>query len=278
MRLPVFRHAPGAIAIDLDGTLLDSNSQLSARNLAAIENCLARAIPIIIATSRPARSVRRLLGEGLMQKCSMVMQNGAIAIGAPPFTGHFKEPIPRDIITEIIALALRLEPDTHVILELEGYEFGTNHPREPSALRERNSATPEMQLPLEPAMAAGPTKIAVGGLKRDMSHVAKAISECFGDVLSIVPSDGKILLNITSAKATKPNALEKILSSRDITLKDVVAFGDDFPDLELLSTCGTSIAMANAIPEIKAVCDFRTLSNDEDGVAVALEQMLKSLA
>jgi hydroxymethylpyrimidine pyrophosphatase-like HAD family hydrolase len=44
-----------------------------------------------------------------------------------------------------------------------------------------------------------------------------------------------------------------------------MTFGDDLPDLEMLQACGISIAMANAIPEVKAACSYHTASNDEDG-------------
>ena len=54
----------------------------------------------------------------------------------------------------------------------------------------------------------------------------------------------------------------------------MIAFGDDLPDLEMLQACGTSVAMANAIPEVKASCSYHTASNDEDGVALVIEQML----
>jgi Cof subfamily protein (haloacid dehalogenase superfamily) len=278
VNLPVFRRTPGAIAIDLDGTLLNSRAQISERNQNAIENCLDRGIPVIIATSRPARSVRRFLGDKLLQDCSLVMQNGAIAKAAPPFSGYFKEALPETLIREIIELILQIESEAHITIEIEGYEFGTNWPRNAAELWERNSATPEMQLPLKSALASIPTKIAVGGLNRDMSRVLDSITRRFHDSISVVPSDGRILLNITSTKATKPEALRKILGSGNITLDDVIAFGDDTPDLEMLQACGTAVAMANAIPEVKAACEYCTFSNDDDGVAIVLEKMLDDTA
>jgi Cof subfamily protein (haloacid dehalogenase superfamily) len=273
LQLPVFRRAPGAIAIDLDGTLLNSRSQLSDRNRSAINQCLARGIPVILATARTVRSVRRLLGDELTQSCSLVLQNGSLAKAAPPLKGNYKEEIPESLAREIIDLVLRTEPEARVGVEINGYEFGTSHPREAKELWEHNSATPDMQLSLEQALPLGPGKIFVG-LNRDLSHIIKAISLRLGESLSLVPSDGFQFLNITLAGATKPKALQKLLGSGNIALKDVIAFGDDFPDIEMLRACGTSIAMANAIPEVKAVCTYHTLSNDSDGVAAALERML----
>jgi len=57
----------------------------------------------------------------------------------------------------------------------------------------------------------------------------------------------------------------------------VIVFGDDLPDLDMLRACGIPVAMANAYPEIKAVCAYETAGNDEDGVAVVLEKMLDEI-
>ena len=76
LRLPSFSKIPGAVAIDLDGTLLNSQTQLSDRNRAAVEACIARGIPVIIATSRATRTIRSILGESLFDRCSLVIMNG----------------------------------------------------------------------------------------------------------------------------------------------------------------------------------------------------------
>jgi Cof subfamily protein (haloacid dehalogenase superfamily) len=276
--LPEFTRPPDAIAVDLDGTLFDSNTHLSARNREALERCLKRGIPVIIATSRPARSVRRYCGEHFTQACSRILQNGAIAIATSPLSGEFKESLKPELARDIIDSILKIEPEMRITVELEGYEFGTNNPRDPESLWEINSATPNMQLNLETALANTPTKIAAGGLARNISHVTAALNKEFGDYISVVPSNENTFLNITKRKATKPEALRKILGSQQDRLENVVAFGDDLPDLDMLQVCGISIAVANAIPEVKSTVRYHTASNDEDGVAIALEKMLETLS
>ncbi len=270
----MLRRPPDAIAIDLDGTLLNSQTQITARNSQAIKKCLGRGIPVVIATSRPARLLRRLLGAELMNLCSLVLQNGVIGIGAPPLAGHIKETIPPKLIREIIAAILEMEPEMHLTIELEGYEFGTNHPRQPDDLWKINSATPEMQLSLETALGEEITKIAAGGLNRDVSHVASAISQRFGKSISVIPANEMTFLNITSKAATKPDTLRRLLASQNISLDNVIAFGDDIPDVAMLAVCGIPIAVANAVPEVKAITEYCTASNDEDGIALALETIL----
>lgn len=58
----------------------------------------------------------------------------------------------------------------------------------------------------------------------------------------------------------------------DIPLADIVSFGDDLNDREMLQICGTGVAVSNAIQEVKEVADEVTLSNDEDGVAAWIER------
>ena len=53
-----------------------------------------------------------------------------------------------------------------------------------------------------------------------------------------------------------------------------MAFGDGFNDLSMLEYAGMGVAMGNAVDEVKAIADFITISNDEDGIAIALEQLL----
>ena len=277
LNLPRFDRCPGAVAIDLDRTLFDSRIRLSPRNRRSIERCLDRGIPVIIATSRPARAVRRFLGGELSDSCSLVLQNGAIAVAAPPLSGNIKEPIAAGFAGEIIDYILSLEPEMRITVDIDGYWFGTNLPRDPEELWEYNSATPDMQQPLQNALEDEPSKIAAGGLDRSILHVAQALSGHFNCHISVIPADDDTFLNITSINASKPESMRRLLASRNIPLDSVVAFGDDTPDIGMLTACGIAVAVGNAIPEVKAVADYCTASNDDDGVAIVLEKMLEEI-
>jgi len=135
-------------------------------------------------------------------------------------------------------------------------------------------ATPDMVMSVSAAIAKIPTKITVNGFGRDLSVIVNKISEHFGSVISVFPSDKGTFLNIVNNRTSKLTALCQLLNSQAIPLSNVIAFGDDLPDLEMLQACGMPVAMANAFPEIKAMCAYSTAGNDEDGVAVVLEKML----
>ena len=277
LRLPAFNRLPGAVAIDLDGTLLNSRTQLSGRNRAAVEACVSRGVPVVIATSRPVRTTRRALGDDLVDKCSLVIMSGALAIGVPPLSGVFKASFPPAIARGIIELLTGSGPEVRVTIELEGWEFGTNWSSSPEELWRRNAATQDMVMTLEEALARDPVKIATSRMGKDVSDIADAVTKQFGDAVSVISSDGMTFLNILSgAMTSKSEALRNLLSSQNIPLEDVLAFGDDIPDVDLLEACGIPVAMANCVPEVKAVTDYLTARNDEDGVAIVLEKMLAS--
>jgi hydroxymethylpyrimidine pyrophosphatase-like HAD family hydrolase len=255
LMLPTFTDIPKAIAIDLDGTLLDNQTRLTERCYKAMMECLDQKIPIIIATSRPARIFDRLFPKDLAAVCSLAIMNGAIVRGSAPLFGYFKEELSDDVAAAIIDLALEFNPKIRVTLELEGYEFGANWSADSSTLWERNSATPNMVLSLERAIRLHPCKVALGGLGMEVLNLADKIRQHFGDTLSVVPSLlGSPILNITSSLASKPDALKKLLTPIGISLTEVMAFGDDVPDVEMLRVCGISVAVANALPEVKSLC------------------------
>lgn len=278
MNLPEFRTLPGAIAIDLDGTLLNSEKMISPRNRRALAGCIERGIPVIIATGRPLRTVRRFLGPDLTAACSLVLSNGAVTIAAPPFTQNARSVFPEPLIRAVIDTVMAAGPDIIITVEIDGLEFGS-HPldRDPVSLDRRNAATPDMVLTLDQAVRRGPSKIAIGGLVEGPERLAEDLERRFDGELSIVISDKSSFLNITLREATKPKAIERLIDSQELTLADVLAIGDDIPDLDMLQACGTAVAMGNAFDEVVAVCPYRTLSNDEDGVAVVLEKLLQSV-
>ncbi len=275
LNLPAFSKLPGAVAIDLDGTLLNSQTQLSGRNRKVLERCIKRNIPVIIATSRPARIFNRIFPQDLATNCSFILMNGAIAKGNPPLSGYFKETLPNEFAQSIVSLASEFDSRIRITLELDGYEFGANWTADSATLWERNSATPDMVIPVKEALLRQPRKISLGGLGMDILRLVDKLQHSFGDTISVVPVLlGNPLLNITTSQASKPSALRKLLTPKEISLEEVIAFGDDMPDVDMLKECGISIAVSNALPEVKSVCSYQTASNDEDGVAIVLEKIV----
>ncbi len=272
--IPTFLRPPHAVAIDLDGTLLNSQMQLSDRNRRGLEQCIEHGIPVIIATSRPARIFNRIFPRDLAQKCSFILMNGAIAKGNPPLCGYIKETLPDDILLGLIECALSVDPHVRIAIEIDGFEFGSNWTTDPATLWQRNSATPDMVLSLDEALKRRPCKVALGGT--NTVRLAGCLTRRFGNSISVVEAriDAPIL-SVTSQNATNPRALGRLLAPHSIHLDEVMAFGDDIPDIDMLGACRISVGMGNAFPEVKAICKYLTVSNDEDGVALVLEEVFR---
>jgi hydroxymethylpyrimidine pyrophosphatase-like HAD family hydrolase len=84
---------------------------------------------------------------------------------------------------------------------------------------------------------------------------------------------GEDWYQIKSKEASKKNALMAVIAELGILPEEVVVFGDDYNDIDMLSLPGVvSVAISNAIPEVKAVANYICGSNDEDGVARWLEE------
>jgi len=85
------------------------------------------------------------------------------------------------------------------------------------------------------------------------------------------------LVQILAASADKAEALRFLVQRLGLDMQNVAAFGDDVNDVDMVRDAGYGVAVANAVPEVIAVADCVTQSNDEDGVAAVVEQLLPSL-
>ena len=95
-----------------------------------------------------------------------------------------------------------------------------------------------------------------------------------GELAVVTWSSTTALLEISAAGVTKASTLELLCAQRGIAAQEVAAFGDMPNDLPMLAWAGTSYAMANAHPDVRALADRRIGSNDEEGVAAVLEGLL----
>lgn len=84
------------------------------------------------------------------------------------------------------------------------------------------------------------------------------------DCIKFVNSDW---YKFTKKEATKENAIKNFCGISGILLSNVIAFGDDLPDIGMLRLCGTGVAMGNAVAEVKTAADVVIGTNDEDGIA-----------
>jgi HAD superfamily hydrolase (TIGR01484 family) len=264
--------------MDLDETTLDSNARLADRTRAAIHAVHEIGLPMIIATSRPERVVPTLVGDDVLAITSMVQMNGTIATGRAGLTGSVKHEMDHADARLTWDLTTALEPSARMTMETDGVRFTVNHDDDIDALWAFNTATPNMLLSFEDAIHAGPAKISVNGLGSNLEELALTLEDRLSENTVIFRAASEQFLNVVPRAASKSGATAELLTSAGISLADVLSFGDDHVDIDLIRDCGWSVAVENAIPEITAVAKYHTASNVDHGVAIVLEQLFAALS
>ncbi len=103
-----------------------------------------------------------------------------------------------------------------------------------------------------------------------MLKAEEELVERLGDKMDIFRS-APFFLELVPKGIDKAQSLSSLLAKINLTPADMIAFGDGYNDLSMLKLAGMGVAMENAAPEVRADADYVTLSNEEDGVAAALE-------
>ena len=260
------------LAVDLDETLLDGESGVSARTMAALERWHGSGRRIVIATGRPPRSTRLI--PSALHRFPWICYNGAwIEVEGKVL---YETTIPVEDARRIVAEILRAAPDCRLGVEV-GDQLYTNregqwtsarlvgdvlaHTTGPTAkiLTSLSEMDAAQEVPANGRVTARQSEIFLRGLPRS----SRALISPKYDLVQVMPSG-----------ASKATALGWLLDRWGLSQEDVIAFGDDVNDVEMVAEAGLGVAMANAVPEVKAAADRITVSNEEDGVAVVLEEFL----
>ncbi len=278
MNLPDFSiGTPSAVALDLDETTLNSNSRLGERTRTAIHAVHRLNLPIIIATSRPERVLPTLVGDDILQITSLVQMNGTVATGNAGLSGSQKHQIDLEDALRSWNLTTARAPWARMTLEIDGIRFAVNHDDDINELWAFNTATPTMVVSLEEAMQSAPVKVSINGLDRNLEELAGILESQLSDETVVFRAANERFLNVVPKRASKSGAIEVLLDNAGISLSDVLSFGDDHVDIDLIRDCGWSVAVDNAIPEIKSMARYQTTSNDDHGVAIVLERLVAAL-
>lgn len=247
------------IALDLDGTLLNSEKTVSPRSIEILKKCKELEMRFVVATARAPRSVIQLLPEDFKQETWICYNGAEIYRGESRI---YDQLISAEAAVEVVKKMEKLFPASPIMVELAGKMF-TNRP---------------IKYPWVYKIARLEDIITTGVAKILFSELEPAALEIFRHQVPegcrLLVTDGGTLGTIMSESASKLAGIQFLCEQWGITLNEVIAFGDDFNDMEMIEQCGLGVAMGNAVDELKAVADQVTHTNDEDGVAQFLEQYL----
>lgn len=265
------------IALDMDGTTFNSRKEITNRTRRTIAEAVERGIQVFPATGRP----KSYLPQEIMSIPGVhyaSTSNGASIIDINKEAPLYEDLIPAERMPDII----RRIKDLPVIIELfyKGacYCDRSTLPVIEQILQERpsvqNGQAPEIyEDGIFDRLLQDPFPVEKVHLIFSDLKIRKEIMDFYQkeNILDVTSAFAENL-ELTSKTATKSNALLRLAGILGISQEETMAIGDSFNDLDMLEAAGTSVAMGNAEPEIKETADLITKTNDEDGVAWAIEK------
>ncbi len=262
---------PRLIATDLDGTLLRSDGTVAPRTRRVLGEMQARGVAIVVCTARPVRWMRGLADAGGITGTA-VCANGAVLWDLASETLVESFPVACDAAREVVRRLGPIAPGGAWAVEgIDGFGhepgYRVRWPVPDDALVEG----------IDTLLDAPPVKLLLRP-DRDPGDAAFAdrARDVVADLVELTYSDASAsLLEMSASGVSKGSGLAAMCAARGIDAADVVAFGDMPNDLPMLGWAGRSYAMANGHPAALAVADGLAPRNDEDGVAVILEEMLE---
>lgn len=263
------------ICIDLDGTLLDAHGRVSTKNKEAIRKALDAGIEVAIVSGRPNCFTIRIMNQ-ISGRMGHITFNGAyyrIANKTKTF------PIQKDVVKKIAKMAKKY--DVRVFFKNKNLSMCTKNDIGIFDYDEFKSQTPlkdQMDLLYNIDVEAVLEKQDVDILKifarDDNLEAIKAMSDELKtmDGINLYIYDESF--ELSSDETSKGKAIVNVCKDLGFSLDDVVCIGDNFNDLSMFEVAGLSIAMENAPKAIKEKVDKVTLTNNESGVAYAIENFV----
>lgn len=267
------------IALDLDGTLLDSRKRLSPRNRRALEECCGRGVHIVPTTGRTAAGIPEELRQMPGVRYA-ITTNGAVIEDMADGRLLAECTLSWELALEI----LKIVDQYHVMYDPYVERRGITEPRFYEHLAEYG-LTPELQEMVRATRDVYPNIIEyVENSKKpvekinlffpDLEERGKARKALEGINGILITSSMPNNLEINAPGATKGGGLLRLAAHLGLQREQTMAVGDGENDFSMILDAGIGVAMKNGRPDLKEAADYITDTNDEDGVAAAIDRFV----
>jgi Cof subfamily protein (haloacid dehalogenase superfamily) len=269
------------LAIDIDGTLLDSGGHLPDAHREAIVEAHGHGISIALVTGRSfhfARPMANLLSVPLILVCN----NGALVKNEAGETA-MRHLLPREAARHVLADTRRYEDSVAIIFDRRDERqivferMDWSHPNR-SGYYEKNKAFITQSMgPLADVLTEDPIQVMFNGSVVPMRELAAALRALpVADQCSVALTEYErrdfSLLDVNGAGCCKGSTLARWVESRGLRRDEVMAVGDNLNDVEMLDFAGTAVVMGNAADAVKQRRYLTTGTNDEGGLATAIRR------
>ena len=270
------------LAIDIDGTLLNTKGRVPPANLDAIHRAAARGVRIVIATGRSFYFALQALGE-LPDDITLLVYNGAIARSRAGET-LLRRLLPQAVARQVLEATIKWRPDTACVFDrpLAGQlvydRMDWSYPNR-SGFKRRNAAIIQAVDRLEDAVNEDPVQVTFNGGVQTMraisSHLgAHLVAPHLEVTLTEYPHRDFSMVDVCGAGITKGSGLAALAGQFGIAQDEVMAVGDNHNDRDMLEWAGVGVVMGNAEAPLKRPGLHVTGTNDDAGLAQAIDRFV----
>jgi Cof subfamily protein (haloacid dehalogenase superfamily) len=265
------------LALDIDGTILDSDGHVPDANRVAIARAIEAGVEVALATGRRYDFARPIF-EQLPGPLTLILSNGAIVKTREGQT-LMRHLLPRGVAREVLVRVLHHRDSAAVVFDRprEGqvvFEvIDWAHPRHHRFFASNRPFLSEVT-PLEDCLTEDPIQVMFSGGCTEMREVFRDVRG-FGLQAEVALTEYEhrdfSLVDIVREGCSKGSTLAEWAAERGFSARDVMAVGDNLNDVQMLEFAGTPVLMGNAVPELRNRGWAMTATNDECGVARAIE-------
>ncbi len=260
------------MAVDIDGTLLDNNDQITLKTKEAIKKGVEKGLIFTISTGRPVQGVQSIV-KTLGLNFPVITYNGAMVVMGESFEILYEQKLSYEDAKSIIELGMDYK--TTVIVWNNNLVYAS--PLNEKAINYSTiSNIPPQAFKNAESFRDGATKI----LWYDEVETINEYSKKVGLLLSgnvNYHTSRPYFLEFVDQKASKAIAMERLGEYFGISREEMIAIGDGYNDLSMIEYAGLGVAMGNSPDDIKSKADFVTFTNDEDGVAHVIEKYILNI-
>lgn len=285
------------VAIDLDGTLLNSYGEVSNKNKEAIQKSIEKNVEIVLSSGRPIMSVKNLANE-IGCNNYIICGNGAITYDIQNEEIIYNRFLEKAKVLQIIRICeensifYNIYTKDTILTKNLNYNILFYHQENASKPEDKKTRITLMQNIEEyiqnrkeedylKITICDNDKVIFGSIIRKLRTIKDV------DVLDVAHMSRKIIKDgtqdvlmeyyyteITNTNVDKWQAIENLIEKLGIKREEVIAIGDNINDAEMVKNAGLGIMMQNSAPYIKEIADVIVKDNDNDGVAQALEKYI----
>jgi len=270
------------LALDIDGTLLNPQFQISATDMAALHRARESGIEVVLVTGRRhdfALPIAKLLGFDLW----LISSNGAITRSLQGET-FYRDRLPAEVCRQLCQAMIAFRGNTVITFDKRGKgAIVLEHLDElENSIRrwlEKNLEYIDFVVPVEDSLVTDPVQAMFCGPIARMHEALAALQAChLAEQITVLRTEYPIrdlsIVDVLNKDCSKGHALERWAEYRGISREQVMAIGDNYNDIEMLAFAGYPVIMGNASEELRGRGWKVTLPNDQNGVAAALELVL----